>query len=280
MFRKIAREVYRRLPFVIQVPLARGKPEAAFWIRPQPKELIVDYYLGAYRMKVDAANDVERRMLSGSYESDTMAVIARFVRPGDVAIDVGANVGAVTVALAHAVGPNGRVEAFEPGPLYFARLEANLALNPELKERVRTHRIGLARETGALVWQASITVSGTASTYTGQIDTRYPTIEVPAHPLDEFAEKMGIARADFVKIDVDGIELDVLLGAERFLERTRPVIYMEVNMWNEETRESARKIDEFLTRLGYRIFNVHKQGADTEPTRFPDFTFNILAKRE
>mgnify|MGYP003393504687 CR=1 FL=1 len=277
LIKPILRALFRALPFAVQVPLSRGRPAWAFYIRPVARKFIIDYYLGDVKVQVDPTNDVERRLLSGSYEPDTEAMVKRFVREGHTAIDVGANVGAVALALAKAVGANGRVEAFEPGPFFFARLEANLDLNPELKKRVRTHRVGLSAEKGALVWQPSVVISGTASTYIGQIDSRNPHIEVPAYPLEAFANDVGIGRVDFIKVDVDGGELEVLVGAKGVLEKHHPVLYVEVNFWDEPTRARAALLDEFLRGLGYKVFKLLPHTHELVETKFPDYSFNIIA---
>jgi FkbM family methyltransferase len=241
------------------------------------KKFVIDYFLGDLKVNIDPTNDVERRLLSGAYETDTEAMIGRFVREGHVAVDIGANVGAVSLALAKAVGEMGRVEAFEPGPMFFSRLEANLELNPGLKKRVRTHRIGLSATRGALVWQPSVSISGTASTYIGQIDSRNPVIEVPAHPFDSFAKDQGIERVDFIKIDVDGGELEVLKGAQEYLRKQHPVIYVEVNFWDEATTARAAELDQLLRSLGYSIYKLLPQTHELVATRFPDYSFNVIA---
>ena len=68
---------------------------------------MVKNYLGEFLVRVNTDSDVERRLLSKSYELGTQAIIARYVKPGQHVLDIGENVGAITLALAKAVGPKG-----------------------------------------------------------------------------------------------------------------------------------------------------------------------------
>lgn len=275
--KELAKKIYANLPFPLQVALARNNPEAAFYISKKPRERLVDYYLGKYTVHVDTRWDIERRMLSGSYESETMAIIGKFVKLGDTCLDVGANVGAIAIALADAVGETGRVEAFEPGQVFCERLRRNIALNPGLEKRIGLHPVGLSNKRDVLRWQESSVSPGTASTYAGALDPNREIVEVPVVRLDDYAPVQALARIDFLKIDVDGLELPILEGATATIARCRPTLYVEVNTWNEEMRESARGIETLLNGIDYKIFKISGKDYRLEPAKFPDFSFNIVA---
>src|SRR5207244_7164528 len=112
------------------------------------------YYLDDVSVLVDLGNPIERPMFRGEYEVDVSRIVADFVRPGSYCVDVGANVGPVTLLLAKYVGPDGRVAAVEPGPPYRARLAANLHMNPKLCDRVTVVAAGLSDAPGVLHWPA------------------------------------------------------------------------------------------------------------------------------
>jgi FkbM family methyltransferase len=265
--------IFRRLPFSVAVPLCRGNPSLAFYIPPGPRGVVVHRYLGEFTVHIDTHSDIERRMLSRSYEPDTLGVVARFVKPGMSVLDIGANVGAITFALAKAVGPTGHVVAFEPGPPIFAKLQQNLRINPGLTT-VEAHMLGVADVEGKLMWQESQSDPGNASIH--WIDTQRPVQSVEVTTIDAFTERANLAAIHFIKIDVEGMELKVLKGGAESIRRHRPAIYFESSLCDEEQRTAARGIEDLLGSMGYRLYKVGAKGAVVE-TRYPDFTFETLA---
>src|SRR5262249_24992267 len=139
---KLARAVVPYLPTRLLVPVLRRYPALATLVRRR-ETIVWPKYLGDLSVQVDLGNVIEASLLSGTYDKDLERVFARFVRPGHCCIDVGANVGAVTLHLAKLAGPQGRVVAVEPGPPYFERLARNLELNPTIRERVAPVHAGL-----------------------------------------------------------------------------------------------------------------------------------------
>ena len=115
-------------------------------------------------------------MLSGEYDPETAHVMRTFVEPGDVCIDVGANVGAHVLLLAKLVAPTGRIYAFEPGPPIFERLKTNLALNPGLSGVVTPERLGISDTEGKLFSCSGTRIRATAAMPTSgaQLGSRCP----------------------------------------------------------------------------------------------------------
>jgi FkbM family methyltransferase len=172
-------------------------------------------------------------------------VFDRFVKPGHCCIDVGANVGAVTLHLAKIVGPKGQVIAVEPGPPYFERLRQNLELNPEIGDCVMPVEIGLSDVPGTLHWVEDPDARYNA----GLFDVKEAAglgVAVPVETLDGLVERLRLARVDFIKIDVESMELEVLRGARQTLKRFRPVILVETLEWARAYRLQVSGIDVFL----------------------------------
>jgi FkbM family methyltransferase len=276
-FKDTAKAVFSRLPFALQLKLARNNPSAAFYIDKRPRHLTIDYYLGRYTVEIDTEVDIQRRMLSGSYEPETLRVIDQLVRPGFTCVDIGANVGAITLKLADIVGPTGRVEAFEPGPQYFERLRRNVSLNPSLESRVGLHQVGLADQPGTLKWQASTVYTGTATMFQGSHDPSIPTLELPVVRLDDYAPIQRLDRVDFMKLDVDGLEREILRGGEALLRRHHPTLYVETTVLSEEMRQVASDIEKLLLGIGYELYKVDDYTGALTRTRFPDLSFNTVA---
>ena len=199
------------------------------------------------------------------------------MKSGDVCLDIGANIGAITIALADKVGATGKVVALEPGPEFFRRLQWNINANPEISARVYLHNLGAANENTKLKWQKSTNAPGTATTYAHGMDPNASTIDVPVVRLDDCGSIQKLSRVDFVKIDVDGIELDILKGAANMLARHKPIIYVETNMWNDELTKTAAEMEALLLQLGYSLYRVEPRTHALLATKFPDFSFNTVA---
>lgn len=184
----------------------------------------------------------------------------RRVRLEDAAVilDVGANVGMMTLQFARTV-PAGRVYAFEPTHYAFAKLTRNLELNPELAARVtpvQTFVSSKSRADPHLTAYASWKVDGTRTGGEHQIHRGSPRSAegVGAIALDDFCDRRQIARVDFIKIDTDGHELEVLQGARGILRRFRPIVIFELGLYI--LRERNIRFDEYLdffAGLGYSL---------------------------
>ena len=192
----------------------------------------------------------------GGFELRTLRMYRSLIRRGDNVLDVGAYVGAHTLPLAQLVGPNGRVIAFEPTRFAFDKLRQNLMLNPELATRVTTQQIALMESAASTMpdciyssWPLDVQES-LHEIHGGQLrDTNNAVVST----LDQAVESLGLARVDFVKLDVDGFEPQVLAGAVCTLRRFRPTILMEWAPYLFEGCESL--LDpalDALRRLGYR----------------------------
>jgi FkbM family methyltransferase len=166
-----------------------------------------------------------------------VAHLRTMVRPRGVAIDVGANHGVYSYALAR-LGLH--VEAFEPQPWCGHTLEA------WARGRVVVHQAGLSDVEGTLTLHLPV-VNGTRFTgYAtfGEIEGESEAIEVPVRRLDDFA----FSDVSFIKIDVEGHEAQVLRGAQATIEKSKPTLLVEI----EERHLSSGSIDEVFDQvLGY-----------------------------
>lgn len=183
--------------------------------------------------------------LYGEWAEPEVSLFAQMLRPGDIAIDAGAYIGTHTVFMARQVGPSGRVYAFEPQRIIFQTLCANQVLNG--LDNVEAFQIGL----GSRAFQAKTTVvdyqspGNFAAVQLSSQATAGETIQV--RPLDDVLPDLPACK--LLKVDVEGMELEVLEGAERLIMRTRPFIYAENNR-----RERSPGLLKWLTSHGYRPY--------------------------
>lgn len=183
---------------------------------------------------------------SGSFEPQAEKIIDALVRPGMVAIDIGANIGYHTFGLAKRVGPQGVVVAVEPTSYAFDKLRRNLSLNDFAN--VRLVRAGLSDHDEGEVetrFQSSYRLDGKdeVRTETGRLLT-----------LDTLVREQGLGRVEFIKIDVDGYEAKAFAGAVETLKRFRPHVFFEFGPQGIRDRGGdPEAILHLLWGLGYRL---------------------------
>lgn len=190
-----------------------------------------------------------------------MAVMRKYVRAGDVVIDIGARRGLFTSYLAGLVGRGGRVHAFEPLPQNLAALRANFTAD----RRVVLHPVALSSRAGWATLHVPRQPNGRLSDALGSLESihRQPSnvaIQVRRQPLDSLLADLG--RPSFIKCDVEGHELEVMRGGRLLLARARPVLLIEIEQ--RHAREPIATRFEFLAAMRYRGF-VLDPGAAMRP---------------
>jgi FkbM family methyltransferase len=160
----------------------------------------------------------------GVTEPLVQEAVRTIVRPGDVAYDVGANVGFFTVLIARLVGPAGAVIAFEPLPETARAARRNAELNGFTRVTVLTNAAGERGETAKLELREYSTLARLADE-----STTGPTVDVEVVAIDDLVDAGTIPAPDFVKIDVEGAELGVIEGMRRTIAAHRPVILCEMH---------------------------------------------------
>lgn len=173
-----------------------------------------------------------------------------YVRPGGWAIDVGANVGLVTAPLCERMGPNGAVWAIEPVPRNAERLRQLRSDNDLVQLSVLEGALGDRNGTASIRLPAG-GESGWAS-FTKSWDTS-GELAVKTWRLDDLSDRFPPQPLDFVKIDVEGYEPQVVNGASSTLRRFWPVVMCELNdLLLRDAGSSSAAVVQQLGALGYR----------------------------
>ena len=194
--------------------------------------------------------------MDGCYEPGLCSFIKRHLENGQICLDIGANIGAISRALAEKVGPQGRVYACEPSPRIFTYLKKNTQGYPQIACR----ETALSSQRGKTIfYQApeSKFGMGTLSALEGWEPT-----EVSTTTLDGFCQEERIPRIDFIKIDVEGHEAEVFEGAREILSKNREVIVVfEYSDWAENNAygKSGRS-PRVLAELGFDLASLEKEG--------------------
>lgn len=196
-------------------------------------------------------------ILFGCYDHQLHEIIMQRCGKGMVCLDIGANLGEVTLHLAMIVGPEGKVLSFDPNPIAFRRLKEHVSAN-HLDAVVTCLPIALSNATGELqlsMPDESESNQGLGSVVNNQLPGVSHTVSVKTVTLDDIVEEYGLTRIDLIKIDTQGAEPLILDGATKVLNRFSPDILMEISPSDLRhlgmtSRDLLKKIEEF----GYLIF--------------------------
>lgn len=180
--------------------------------------------------------------LYGEWCDSEIVLLEKFLRPGDTVVDAGANIGTHTIAFAALVGEAGAVIAFEPQRFSFQLLCGNAALNcltnvecrrQGLGESIR--KAGIPRLSPRETWNfAAVAIGG---------DHEADEVEIVT------LDSLGLKSCRLIKIDVEGMEPEVIRGARATIEAHRPVLFVECN-----TRDGAARTIGAIRDAGYRAW--------------------------
>ena len=170
-------------------------------------------------------------------------IFEQICKAGDVVIEVGANIGAHTLYLSKLVG-NGYVFAFEPQRLVFQNLCANLAINSI--SNVFAYQEAVGEENGNIVipecdFRKNNNFGGI------NIQNSKSGIIVNKQKLDNFLNNINSLK--LLKIDVEGMEIDVIKGAKELIKKFRPIIYIE-----NDRQEHSKNLIELIWSMDYKMY--------------------------
>ena len=189
-----------------------------------------------------------------TFETHTTDLLAALCPRGGSAIDIGANIGMTSLALAQLCDA-GSVLAVEPVQSTYALLKCNLETAGA--QNVTPINVALGADEGSV--SMYVDERNLATAFVVDIGTGY---EIPLTSLDRLVEQQTLTRLDFIKIDVEGCELEVLQGARTTLARFQPLVMLEMNHWclNIFRRISLPEFRERLLELFPCVYAVDAQG--------------------
>jgi FkbM family methyltransferase len=181
--------------------------------------------------------------LLGTHDHEVQIALSRFLRPGMTVYDIGANVGFTAVIAARLVGPSGHVVCFEPLPDNARQIEENARLN-DFKQIV-VQQVAMGKENGEATFLLSVRPTwGRLQLGNGTPDQPSGKTVVPVRRLDDFNDGK-LPPPAFIKMDIEGAEVDALNGASAVLAQHRPVLLIESHGTNAA-------MEAILVGQGYR----------------------------
>ena len=230
-----------------------------------------------YGTMVYPANDlyIGRSLdLYGEFSEGEVALFRRIVKPGDTVLDIGANIGAHTIPLAQLAGRTGHVVALEPQRLLYYCLCGNVVMNNLNNVDCRQAAAGAA---AGLLSVPELDYD--AEQNFGGLDLRHEytglaTYNVPVTPIDD----LGLQRCNLIKIDVEGMEKEVLQGAAATIRQCKPILYVEDDRPDKsaELRGVIHELDYVLYQHRPPYFNPANLSNNQENV-FPNIaSFNLF----
>jgi FkbM family methyltransferase len=194
----------------------------------------------------------------GAFDEVQMNLLARFASTaprGSVILDIGANIGVASVVLARAAGPECRILAFEPQRHLFNMLAGNLALNAADSVVCRCEAVGARTGEASLPCLdyrspasfGSVELNRAIQSDASQQAENGRHENVPMTSIDA----LGLAQVTLLKIDVEGMEAEVLAGGRSTISRDMPLMYVEF------LKSDKAGLAATLNGLGYRLFEFH-----------------------
>lgn len=252
-------------------------------------KFIARLYKTEYKINVRGDYMVERMATqTRPSQYDPFIGLSKLNLKNKKALDIGANVGSMSISLA-ALGCE-KVYAIEPGPLY-TRLVANIQLN-KLNNIVSAYKIGLGKEAGELFWAEDKNNPGNACLINSlsDIDLKKAStkleqsefVKVPVVTLDEFYSSEVDDSIDIIKIDVEGMEWDVISAGKKMIKSNLPIVVAETHRVASDMMrfDCITPMFQFFYELGYSTFSLDENNELVEFI-YPNFgvdTFFIHEK--
>lgn len=237
------------------------------------------------RMRLFLDSEVSYGIYAKNFEMKERVFHNAFLRPGDIYLDVGANIGLFTLIAAHRVGNDGHVYALEPTSTSFQRLLTNIRLNRF--SNVSPFQIALSDAPGQVSMLVSLDgYDGRNSLTSPTAGEKFTSEMVSALTLDQFVHDQHLDnKITMIKIDVEGWETHVLAGGQGVLSAAdAPILQIE---FAEEARASAGSTsDELyrsLTSLGYQLFSFEAEAGALAPvsqSQVKNAHLNVIAAKD
>ena len=241
------------------------------------------HYLNNPQLVILAFDDIGLKInLEGRYENDLLLVLKEFIKEkipnsGNLSlIDIGANIGNHSIFFSEFFK---KVYAFEPNPLTYEILNINSNFNVR-KKNIITYKLGLSDQQGKTFFRINrLNMGGSCIIYPKENRLNSTdVIEIQISCADKI-EELRNENIGCIKIDIEGHELRILIGAENIIKRNKPIIIFEQS--KTEFNNGSSKAINYLKKMGYSfyIFNNHFYFGEKTIARYFSFMINLFVVR-
>ena len=261
------------------------------WLKDQSQafaKLVPNYYqykTGSYRSftrnGIKFKGDISEWLGYCAYfnvKNDPYDALFLLVKPGMAILDIGSNMGFVALNMAKGVGERGIVYAFEPDPKNFASLQHNININLAMPVPVKAFQLALGNSTEKLKLEVINEKNRGENKITETPATDdYSLVDVVR--LDDFVAQQNIQKADLIKIDTEGFEMNVLKGAEATITKHKPILFIEVNDENlKQQKTSAKELISLVASWGYETTSAQTGQVIDSSSKLEGCQFDIICQ--
>lgn len=241
-------------------------------------------YILLYVKKMHYVRMLKNATVSEEDNEIDLKIVRHLINPGDLVVDIGANIGLYTLFLSRFVGEQGCVYSIEPVPITFKLLSHNvkkLQLN-----NVKLFNCGISDKNGSAVMEVPEYLSGGENFYQAHIidngnkHTSLRQFEVNLKTLDSLLFD-STKKVNFVKIDAEGYEYQVVKGSKLIISKSKPACLIEVSGDPEDEKSNAFALFNFFREEGYQPYwfdgdKIHKYSKGDKSTNYFFLTKNHL----
>lgn len=192
------------------------------------------------------------RYFQSDYEKENVVFIKKNLKPGAVAIDIGAHLGLMSSIMGKLGSSTGRVYSFEPTPQTFIVLQKVILLNG-LSSVVLCINQALSSLKGEMDFYVDEYEGSNANSLVARVDRQRKSVKVQTTTLDDFVTENNFTRLDLIKVDAEGAEYQVLQGAKETLLRYKPAITLAIHPSLIDNTKTIASIYDLLLELNYSI---------------------------
>ncbi len=248
--------------FILRRKLFKGQFRIFSWLYANKFLRVVSRttkpIIGNFNIIVNTKNYIDACIYyMGDYETYLKTQFNNLIKQGDIVLDVGANIGFHTMYFAELVGKQGKVFAFEPIPINYHALQENLKLN-EFSQIITVNK-ALGDINSSL--NIHIDENKTNPGAFNLLESGIKNTVIECVRGDDFLKTNGIDKVDFIKIDVEGYELEVLKGLMESIKSMMPIIIFEYDdLYQSKLNANSKSILHFLIGLNYGLYKIDGYG--------------------
>ncbi len=233
----------------LSVNAYKQRKRILLWNKSNPKS-VLRYKNGvAFNISKNKGSVSKSLIFKRNYEFNETNLIKKVIKTDWTVIDVGANFGWYSMHFAHLVGKNGKIFSFEPVPETYEELNSNIKLNSF--QNIKAFNLALGNKDGAISFGVANFDGGSGAS--SEFLNYSKRIQTNMRKLDDIIKEEKINKVDFIKLDIEGGELNMLKGSEQLLKRFRPKILIEiVDMHCQRFGHSPLDVYNFLINKGYK----------------------------
>lgn len=198
------------------------------YLAPVPPAKQIVTLNGGIRMELELNEYLQSQLyLFGTFEPSTVKALKRLLRSGDVALDIGGNVGYIALEMAKRVGRSGKIFAFEPDSKNFALLKRNIELNPDCD--IEPLPLAVSDSSAPIrLYKSTVDFNDSAHSTLPSEKHSSEFVEIPTTTIDEFVSSRGLKTINAIKIDIEGAEMSAFKGMTKTLANHRPIVLAEL----------------------------------------------------